>query len=283
MPAEEQKLNVLYQLGQEIKERREKIGLTLEELHETTHIRADFLESIEAGDYRNLPDTVYTLGFIRTYLKVLNLDEMYPEFAHWLKKGTRITERKKEVFGQYSPPPPGFKLASRFWIFVVLILIIVGFVIYVAYSWGTHGAPDISSRATVNEPRTPISIDEKEAERVVKPPISQDKVSSEPALPIPVVEVQNPEKPELKIFALEDCWISVRIGDKNDQFTLKKGTSYSAALTDVARVTYGRPWVVKVTLNGKDIGSPYTGGTRRTQVNYYSPDGRHGRNEPSPR
>lgn len=281
MPAEEQKLNVLHQLGQEIKEKREEMGLSLEDVFAKTYIRPDYIEGIESGDYRHLPETVYALGFIRTYLKLIKFDEVYSEFSHWLKKGSRVSEKNnKEAFvGQYAPPPPGFKLASRFWLFVVLALLVVGAATYVAYSWSRYGAPDIKSRnepALKQEPEPPAA-----APIAIAPTVETEEETEEklpPAKPAPAAVAQ---KPELKISAVDECWISIRMGSKNEQMTLKKGTSYTVALSEMARVTYGRPWDVVVTLNGKNIGSPYTGGTRKTQINYYSPDGKTGKIEPA--
>lgn len=287
MPAEEQRLNALLELGEEVRAKREKLGLTPDDVYEESYIRADYIEGIEQGDYKNLPDTVFTLGFIRAYLNFLELDELYPEFSDYLKKRTRGTERHREVFGQYSPPPSGFKLASRFWIFTVMILVVLGAVSYVAYSWSKNGIPDIMKR---NEPaRQQPQTNNTQAAVVSDEPISEDKapvaVIPPPREEIPVREepVKKPELPgELKIYALDDCWLSVRVGEKNDQMTLKKGESYTAKLTEMARVTFGRPWSVTVTLNGKNLGSPFKGGVQRTEAHFYTPDGKNGKIDPAP-
>lgn len=61
-------------LGKTLKEQREQLGLTLQEVAEHTRIRKIHLESIEKGQLQNLPGQVYVTGFIRVYARHLGLD-----------------------------------------------------------------------------------------------------------------------------------------------------------------------------------------------------------------
>jgi hypothetical protein len=100
-------------------------------------------------------------------------------------------------------------------------------------------------------------------------------------IPLPDPEPE-PKRPELKIIAADDCWLSIRVGNgKIVDRTLKKGETFTMELTEMTRVSYGRPWAVSVIHNGKDIGTPYKSGTKKPQVNLYYPDGRSGRLEAS--
>jgi cytoskeletal protein RodZ len=53
---------------------RERKGVDLSRAERDTKIRARYLAALERGDYRDLPGTVYTKGFLRNYATYLGLD-----------------------------------------------------------------------------------------------------------------------------------------------------------------------------------------------------------------
>lgn len=53
---------------------RERKGVDLSRAERDTKIRARYLAALERGDYRDLPGTVYTRGFLRNYALYLGLD-----------------------------------------------------------------------------------------------------------------------------------------------------------------------------------------------------------------
>lgn len=60
--------------GQELRERRQALGLDLGQISEVLCIRREYLEALENGDYGALPGHTYAVGFVRTYAKHLGLD-----------------------------------------------------------------------------------------------------------------------------------------------------------------------------------------------------------------
>lgn len=64
----------LKQFSKELKETREKAGITLQKIAAKTRIDIKFLNSIEEGDFSFLPD-LYVKAFIKQYAKVVGLDE----------------------------------------------------------------------------------------------------------------------------------------------------------------------------------------------------------------
>ena len=72
------------QLGDLLRQSREQLGLGLDEIEASTHIKHTYLEALEAGDFDDLPNEVATRGFLRNYASALNLDvnhvyELYEE------------------------------------------------------------------------------------------------------------------------------------------------------------------------------------------------------------
>jgi cytoskeleton protein RodZ len=84
-------------VGQTLRQRREALGYTLEEVQAATKIRLRYLQAIEAGRAQDLPGPVYTRGFIRSYANFLELD------------GTALAAawgRPAETDGEGSSPQP---------------------------------------------------------------------------------------------------------------------------------------------------------------------------------
>ncbi|MBI5211820.1 MAG: DUF4115 domain-containing protein [Nitrospirae bacterium] len=56
-----------------LKERREYLGRTIEEIAKATRIKGSYLKAIEDGDFSKLPIEVYTKGYIREYARFLGV------------------------------------------------------------------------------------------------------------------------------------------------------------------------------------------------------------------
>lgn len=61
------------QVGEELQARREELGYTLHKVEVATKIRGRYLRAIEASDFANLPNDVYSRGFVRQYAQYLGL------------------------------------------------------------------------------------------------------------------------------------------------------------------------------------------------------------------
>lgn len=61
-------------IGQTLCDARERLGLTLDEVERTTHIRARHLEALEREAWDALPSPVQARGFLRNYADFLGLD-----------------------------------------------------------------------------------------------------------------------------------------------------------------------------------------------------------------
>jgi cytoskeleton protein RodZ len=61
-------------LGSLLRQKRESLGLTLEDLEKQTHIRAKHLKAIESDDLSAIPSATQARGFIRSYASALGVD-----------------------------------------------------------------------------------------------------------------------------------------------------------------------------------------------------------------
>ncbi|HRJ17738.1 MAG TPA: helix-turn-helix domain-containing protein [Bryobacteraceae bacterium] len=71
MPSQRPRLH-LPALGLEL--HRERAGVTLEEIADTTKISRTFLRAIEEGNYAALPGGVFTTSYIRQYAEAVGYD-----------------------------------------------------------------------------------------------------------------------------------------------------------------------------------------------------------------
>ena len=281
----------LVELGRMITERRESLGMTLETVFDRTKIRPEYLRGIEAGDYRNFPEVVYIKGFVRTYLKLINAEDLQDDFMSQLDRtqNPQMPGHKRQpdskpkpknmnsILGNGSSMPKGFKPASHFWLFLVLILALAGTAAYVWYAV-SYGGLDLRnlklfSFSGGNNPVVPaetLSADVNMPGENVPVPVavSLDETVSEEPEPEPEVS------PYLEINAVNDVWLSVSFGGGQPVFrrTLRRGESMRWDLNAQARVVIGRPTAAQIILNGRDLGiaNPTA---KRSETYLYNPDG----------
>jgi cytoskeletal protein RodZ len=61
-------------IGKKMRERRELLSLSLEDIENHLHIRINYLKAIESGTFEQLPSPVQAKGMIVNYATFLNLD-----------------------------------------------------------------------------------------------------------------------------------------------------------------------------------------------------------------
>lgn len=70
-------------VGETLRHAREDQNLSLDQVAQALHIRARFLEALEASDIRALPSLAQSRGFLRLYAEYLGLDPL-PLLERWL-------------------------------------------------------------------------------------------------------------------------------------------------------------------------------------------------------
>jgi cytoskeletal protein RodZ len=137
-------------LGQTLQAAREGKRWDLARAERETRIRARYLAALEAGDYHDLPDPVYTRGFVRNYARYLGLD---PE---WCLDLYRLETHPAERPSRAPTPPPTARTSpveprgttlittSRL-VRLGLLLLVLALVAYVAYQFLTFaGTPALT-------------------------------------------------------------------------------------------------------------------------------------------
>ncbi|MFT8871306.1 MAG: helix-turn-helix domain-containing protein [Sporolactobacillus sp.] len=90
------------ELGQALREAREKKGLSLDKLQEVTKIQRRYLQAIEEGRFEQLPGAFYTRAFIKNYAEALGFD--FPVFAE--EHASEMPKIERETRIEVNTPPP---------------------------------------------------------------------------------------------------------------------------------------------------------------------------------
>jgi cytoskeleton protein RodZ len=61
--------------GNQLRRERERRGLTIDAICETTKVSPRYIRAVEAGNFAEIPGGVFRKGFVRSYISALELDE----------------------------------------------------------------------------------------------------------------------------------------------------------------------------------------------------------------
>jgi cytoskeletal protein RodZ len=143
-------------LGQTLQAAREGKRWDLARAERETRIRRQYLAALEAGDYRDLPDPVYTRGFVRNYAQYLGLN---PE---WCLDLYRLETHPDDRAPKPATPPRSSSVEPRGTTLITssrlvrlaLLLLVLALVAYVGYQFVTFaGTPEL----TVTDPAADVA------------------------------------------------------------------------------------------------------------------------------
>ena len=230
-----------------LQQRREVLGLTLEDLARTTKISRHTLHAIETNDVLLLPAAIYTRGFVKAYAREVGLDPETTgrEYMRSIEAQTGLVPAAtpQTALAPVEVAPLTMALASddttsahqrRVWMGrAALTVAAAGFVVYLALR-------DENSVA-VNEVREVADVSRAGG------PIDDPGVAMDPAI---ASAADAPLRIELSTRG--PCWISVRIGD-DTVFAklLQAGDRETIELTDGAIVRVGEPSALTFSINGQ--------------------------------
>lgn len=119
-------------IGARLRAAREVKGLTLEQVAAQTRIPQRHLQTIEAGDYAQLPGRTYAVGFVRTYAKTVGLDqnEAVAAVRSELDAQAGIDDSRPATFEPGDPARVPSRMLGWFALFALLLLLAGGFAFF---------------------------------------------------------------------------------------------------------------------------------------------------------
>jgi cytoskeleton protein RodZ len=159
-------------VGEELRDARLALGVSLEEMADELRINRRYLAALEEGRVRDLPGIAYATGFVRSYSQILGLDA--PEMVRRFREGAGVAAPAKDLV--FPEPVPDRGVPAGAVIMLGAVLAVVG---YAGWYYWTGS----STRTTEEVPALPPRL-EQSAREVGLPPLPDvAPPASTPALP----------------------------------------------------------------------------------------------------
>lgn len=264
---------MLDKFADELREQREKSGISLQQLATKTRIDIKFLEAIDQGNFAFLPD-LYVKAFVKQYAKTIGLDENIT-----LKKFEAAREgkeydpneqtaqqevKKEQIKTEPVKAPPAAQpkptvtqktffenpleknpederknhKQNQIYIISAVAFIILLVLVYLL-------AFNKSDKIIVEE--TPI-------EESIEQPTQRYEEQTVESAPVEATEQVSYDSLYLTFSATETSWIYTIIDDKTvNEFTLSPGSKFTIAAANNFKATVGNSGGVKLQLNNNPV------------------------------
>ncbi len=251
-------------LGRQLRERREMLSLTVDEVERHIHVRAAFLHALEGGALEELPSTVQTRGMFTNYASFLDLDvdALMLRFAEGLQARHRERHPQKPAakpikVNEKVPPLSAF-VAGDLLIGGGLIILLILFTI-----WGVSRVVVMRSQyfPQVTAPAITNILAETPSAAVPSQEVTLIPAQNTPSTAVPLATSITATLPasinvEINIVAVERTYMRV-IVDGKLQFDGQAipGTAYPYEAKNQIEVLVGSASGLTITYNGKDLGA----------------------------
>lgn len=254
------------EIGRKLRETRERLGLTLEEVERATRIRLHNLEAIERGDFEALPSSVQARGFLHNYAEFLGLepDPVLLQYAENLQ-ARRSTRRDQANLAQPKRGPSVEILSQRpTWLSTDLFVAGgITLVVLFVFIWGgsrlmdslrQNSTPDDAVteflRPTVTISPTPTSTS---MPGDVSPPATASVI--EGLTPTPPIIIVPSSQVSIQLRIEMRAWIQVVVDEEVEfQGRALPGEVLEFVAENVIEVSTGNGAAVRVIYNGTDQG-----------------------------
>jgi cytoskeleton protein RodZ len=207
-------------IGRDLRQRRESLGLNLEEIERHTHVRRHYLEILEDGQFGQLPSSVQARGMLNNYAHFLDmdLDAVLLKFADGLQ--AQLAERKpvpapdsgkRRTFKLTLPPSIRRILSPDLIVGGSVLILLVVFVI-----WGTGRIIRLNASTTPQPTALSISnilLSTPETGESIPSPMVGTSVGTAAAGPASTLEVELPpagnEPVQVVLVTAHSAWVKV--------------------------------------------------------------------------
>ena len=268
-------------LGEELRDARLALGLSIEDVAAQLRIRRVYLLALEEGRVRDLPSPAYAVGFVRNYAAALGLEPS--DMVRRLRDAVAAAPRKTDLVFPEPVPERGFPTGV-----LVLVGVVIAIGAYVAwYNWAGTGnrtvdaVPPVPTRlepaARTGEALRPSApAPAPGAAPTIPGVVTSPPAGVVPALPVPTpVPVQVPpsaaaptpppppaDQPRIILRARAEIWTQVRDTRANQTLisrNLRPGESFTVPNREGLLLSVGNAALLEVLVDGQP--SPAFGAT----------------------
>jgi len=240
------------EIGQILKEARQKKGLSPEGVYKATRIQSRVVNSLEQGTADEALSRVYVLSFLKKYAFFLDLDgsALVSDYRKF------YTDEEKQVLTLDEKPPIVSAEMQKWMTFAVtagIALLLVFFILFLGVRLRAARPARTPEPKSAALPAMPKSKTKPKA--VMQPEAKQ-------LFPIP------DKKPiELTLEGTDDVWMKVqKDGKKVFEGTLRKNEKKSISAKNKIELWVGRAEALKFTINGRLIGKVGKGNIKNIRI-----------------
>ena len=252
-------------LGRQLKQRREMLSLTVEEVERHIHVRAAFLNALERGALEELPSPVQTRGMFVNYVSFLDLDvdSFLLRFADGLQARHQERHPQKPARGRpikvnEKVPPLSTFIAGDLLIGGGMIILLILFTI-----WGVSRVvvmhaqyyPQVTAPAIRNLLAQTSEPTSAQSQLVTLIPAQDTPSTATPLATVVTATLPASITVELNLVAVERTYMRVSV-DGKVQFDGEAvpGTAYPYEAKSQVEVLVGSASGLSVTYNGNNLG-----------------------------
>lgn len=229
-------------IGKALREKREAMGISLEEASSRTQIKMEFLRSLEDETFELLPDPHYLSGFLRRYAHYLELDEdaLVETFQEQISRPliAKFRPFKRETASTWK--------RWRGSLLLILSVLLLFTLYYQLYHISNRARRDVASRLRPTVTREKL-------------PSARETKAPGLSFPAPAVSPLPTTPPRegghtLSFRALEKTWLVIQADDGPPrEMLLAKGQSFSLSAQRQFLLTLGNAGGVEMVLDGKRL------------------------------
>ena len=261
-PPQENSLEILRNIGRDLRERRELLSLLFEEVERNTHVKAHYLEALERGALDDLPSTVQTRGMLSNYATFLDLDvdAILLRFADALQARHRERNPQTRVRKPGQPiianmPPVRSFIAGDMVFGVSIAILLVGFAI-----WGVSRVMTLQNQRDVKPTAPSISevlLDSPDAAVFTVTPtfLPVESIPGEATVTVEIPTQNANAEVQLNLVAVERTYMRVVVDGKTEfDGRVVPGNAYPFEAEGQVEVLVGNGAAIRIVYNGRDLG-----------------------------
>ena len=255
-------------IGQSLRQRREALSLTFEEIEHHTHVRIHYLQALENGDFDHLPSSVQTRGMLNNYAHFLDMDmdAILLQFAEGLqaKRLERQPEEPERTSRKNVSRTPKAADSGKFRRYFSMDILVGGglIIILLAFAiWGTSRVIALHADITTQPTSRSISDILVGSSGTVTFTPTPSLAGTETILPtggvtaIGTIPASGPGPVQVVVAASEQSYLRVTV-DGKVQFDgrILEGIAYSFSGNDQIEVLTGNGAGISILFNQGNLG-----------------------------
>jgi cytoskeleton protein RodZ len=255
-------LEILKNIGRDLRERRELLSLHFDEVERNTHVKAHYLEALERGALDDLPSTVQTRGMLSNYATFLDMDvdALLLRFADALQARHRERNPQKPARKPGQPiianiPPVRTFIAGDMIFGVSMAVLLVGFAI-----WGVSRVMNLQSQRDV-QPTAPsisevlLASPNPSLTTVTATFVPVESFPGEATVTVEIPTQNVNAEVQLNLVAVERTYMRVIVdGEVAFEGRVVPGNAYPFEAESQIEVLVGSGAAIRTVYNGRDLG-----------------------------